>query len=49
VRGEAYTGFFGGGGGGKIRERDHLGKPDEGWRILISGIRGFGLDRAGSG
>ena len=46
---EAYTGFW----LGNLRERDHLGDPGVDERIIlrssVSGMWGYGLDRAGSG
>jgi hypothetical protein len=49
-RGEAYTGFW----WGNLKERDHLGDPGIGGRIIVnrssgSGIWEYGLDRVGSG
>ena len=49
-RGEVYTGFW----WVNRRERDHLGDPGVGGRIIFngssgSGMWGYGLDRAGSG
>jgi hypothetical protein len=48
--GKAYTGFW----WGNLRERDHLGDPGIGGRIILrwnfrSRMWGYGLDQAGSG